>query len=81
MKKNLSFFILLSLTVAAGWLWQNHQAPVDFNLPRQQAQFRSSQEDRQAVMKALNQQRRLTESVPESFSPDLDLAVKAERET
>ncbi len=81
MKKGLPAFILLSLAVAAGWRWQSHQAQVDFDLAWQQAQFRSPQADREDVMKALNQQRRLTESVPGSFSPDLDLAVKAEWET
>jgi hypothetical protein len=80
MKKVLPFFILLSLAVAAGWRWQSYRAQIGCAVAWQQAQFRSPQMDRKAVMEALDHQRRLTEAVPETFRPDLDLAVKAEFE-
>lgn len=80
MKKILPFFILLSLAVAAGWGWQSQQAQVDFNIAWQQANFRSPQMDRMFVMEALAAKRRLKDSLPATFRPDLDQAVKAEFE-
>ena len=80
MKKVLPFFTLLSLAVAAGWRWQSCRTQISFAFAWQQAQFRSPQMDRKAVMEALDHQRRLTELVPTTFRPDLDLAVQAEVE-
>jgi hypothetical protein len=80
MKKVLPFFILLSLAVAAGWRWQSYRAQIGCAVAWQQAQFRNPEMDRKAVMKVLDHQQRLTEAMPATFRPDLDLAVKAEFE-
>ena len=81
MKRVLPFLILLILAAFAWWRWQSHDAQDLSAAAWQQAQFRTPQMDRESVMEAFHQKRQLTDSVPVTFMPDLDLAVKAEFET
>lgn len=80
--KRLLPLLVLSLLLAIVWCcWQSLRPQDEWQTAWQQAQFRTPQMDRESVMAAFHQKRQLTDSVPVTFMPDLDLAVKAEYET
>ena len=81
MKRLLPLLVLSLLLAAAYWRWQSLRSQDEWQTAWQQAQFRAPQMNRESALAAFHQRQRLTDSVPGSFMPDLDLAVKAEYET